>query len=64
MISTDFDGGSSDFQRYSLEKIGENRYKSEAIPVKIGRDHRDIRDIGLRDLFFRDLRVPKRFCIG
>ena len=72
-------GGRADFQRFWLlikgiaNKIillaiplirSQNRWKSELFPIKNGRDRREIRDIRLRDHFFRVQRLPKTFpCV-
>ena len=72
-------GNSSDFQRFWLlikgiaNKIillaiplirSQNRWKSELFPIKNGRDRREIRDIRLRNHFFRVQRLPKVFpCV-
>ena len=39
----------------------ENHWKSDLFPIKIDRDHRDILDIGFRDLVFRVFQVPTVF---
>ena len=67
MISTDFDGNRWNFQisLFVLSKgFCSNTRKSLKFlwfAIKIGRDHRDILDMRLRDHFFRVCRLPKTF---
>ena len=73
MISIDFDRIFGDFDISFVKKvrvfiqINENPSKSPEIaenPIKNGRDRREIRDIRLRDHFFRVQRLPKTFpCV-
>ena len=73
VISVDFDGKSTRFlvifahlrknPYLAQTRKSENEWKSHRFPIKIDRDHRDIVDIGSRDLFFRVFQPPNTFSI-